>query len=40
LLVKTLVQEKPLHIEYHLSEKGQAMLGVFEQLEGMLLEKY
>ncbi|MBU6340267.1 MAG: helix-turn-helix transcriptional regulator [Bacteroidetes bacterium] len=38
LLVKTIVQEKPLHIEYNLSERGRAMLGVFEQLEGMLLE--
>lgn len=33
LLIKTVVKEKPLHIEYHLSEKGQGMTQVFRNLE-------
>jgi DNA-binding HxlR family transcriptional regulator len=35
LLQKTIIKEKPLHIEYSLTEKGKALLPVFEQLEGM-----
>ncbi|WP_291906667.1 helix-turn-helix domain-containing protein [Chitinophaga sp. CB10] len=35
LLDKITVSEKPLHIEYHLSEKGKALVPIFEQLEGM-----
>lgn len=35
LLVKEVIRLKPLHIEYQLSEKGQAMIPVFLQLEKM-----
>lgn len=35
LLTKTVVREKPLHIEHSLSERGQAMVGVFKTLEGL-----
>jgi DNA-binding HxlR family transcriptional regulator len=33
ILIKTVVKEKPLHIAYSLSEKGRAMIPVFQQLE-------
>lgn len=33
LLIKTMIQEKPLHIEYSLSERGASLVSVFEQLE-------
>jgi DNA-binding HxlR family transcriptional regulator len=36
ILVKTVVQEKPLHIEYTLSERGLAMVSVFKSMEGFL----
>jgi DNA-binding HxlR family transcriptional regulator len=36
LISKTVIQEKPLHIEYTLTEKGQSLIPVFEQLEGLL----
>ncbi|WP_299704073.1 helix-turn-helix domain-containing protein [uncultured Pontibacter sp.] len=36
ILVKTLVQEKPLHIEYTLSQRGLAMVSVFRSMEGLL----
>lgn len=35
LLDKQTVRLKPLHIEYHLTEKGRALVPVFRQLEGM-----
>ena len=35
LLEKTVVRLKPLHIEYHLSERGRSMLVIFEQLENL-----
>lgn len=35
LLDKTVIQQKPLHIEYNLSEKGKALVPVFKQLEGL-----
>lgn len=35
LLEKTTIRLKPLHIEYNLTEKGRALLPVFEQLEGL-----
>ncbi|RAJ73696.1 DNA-binding HxlR family transcriptional regulator [Chitinophaga dinghuensis] len=35
LLEKTIIQQKPLHIEYTLTEKGQSLVQVFQQLEGM-----
>lgn len=33
LLDRTVVQAKPLHVRYTLSEKGRSLLPVFEQLE-------
>jgi DNA-binding HxlR family transcriptional regulator len=36
LLEKNVVREKPLHIEYTLSEKGRQLIPVFRQLEQML----
>ena len=33
LLEKEVVRLKPLHIEYHLSEKGRLFIPVFRQLE-------
>lgn len=38
LLNKTIVQLKPLHIEYHLSEKGKSMIPVFQQIENLVSE--
>lgn len=35
LLCKTVVREKPLHIEYVLSERGRALVSVFEALEAV-----
>lgn len=35
LLTKTVVKEKPLHIEHSLSERGQALVDVFVALEGL-----
>lgn len=35
LLAKLVVQLKPLHIEYHLTEKGRSLIPVFEQLESV-----
>jgi DNA-binding HxlR family transcriptional regulator len=36
LLQKRTLQLKPLHIEYHLSIKGQSLIPVFRQLETLL----
>lgn len=36
ILEKVVVREKPLHIEYHLSEKGKSLLPVFKTLENLL----
>lgn len=36
VLLKTTVQEKPLHIEYALSERGTALIPIFRQLENLL----
>lgn len=33
LLEKVVVQQKPLHIAYHLTEKGKALVPVLQQLE-------
>lgn len=33
LLDKRIVKEKPLHIEYTLTEKGKSLIPVFQQLE-------
>ena len=39
LLIKTVVQLKPLHIEYHLSEKGMSLVSVFKELEGFSVKE-
>ena len=36
LLTKVVINAKPLHIEYHLSEKGLSVVPVFRQLENLL----
>lgn len=36
LLIKTTIREKPLHIEYQLSDKGQGLVPIFETLEGLV----
>lgn len=33
LLIRTIIKQKPLHVEYILSEKGQTLIPVFRQLE-------
>lgn len=33
LLERVIVQHKPLHIEYYLTEKGKSLIPIFEQLE-------
>ncbi|MGN6416911.1 MAG: winged helix-turn-helix transcriptional regulator [Pseudobacter sp.] len=38
LLQKITVSEKPLHIEYHLTERGKQLVPIFQQLEGMLFK--
>lgn len=35
LLQKVVVQQKPLHIEYYLTEKGKSLIAVFKQLENL-----
>ena len=35
LLQKVTITPKPLHIEYRLTEKGQSLVTVFKQLEGL-----
>lgn len=35
LLDKQIISEKPLHIEYCLTEKGKSLIPVFEQLEDL-----
>ena len=36
LLIKNIITEKPLHIEYNLSEKGRQLVPIFRQLETVL----
>ncbi|MCC7503670.1 MAG: helix-turn-helix transcriptional regulator [Saprospiraceae bacterium] len=36
LLTKTLVRQKPLHIEYALSARGASLVAVFRTLENLL----
>ena len=36
LLLKTVIREKPLHIEYVLSERGRELAGIFSTLEGLV----
>lgn len=35
LLEKITIRQKPLHIEYSLTEKGKSLIPVFKQLEGL-----
>lgn len=35
LLEKITIKQKPLHIEYYLTEKGKSLIPVFKQLEQM-----
>lgn len=35
LLERIVVKQKPLHVEYHLSEKGRSLIAVFQQLENL-----
>lgn len=35
LLLRNIVQQKPLHVEYTLSVKGKSLVGVFQQLENL-----
>lgn len=35
LLHKVVIKEKPLHIEYYLTENGQSLIPVFRQLESL-----
>ncbi len=35
LLQKVIIQQKPLHIEYLLTEKGRLLVPVFQQLENL-----
>lgn len=37
LLIKIVVKEKPLHIEYNLSEKGKSLIPIFRSLENISL---
>jgi DNA-binding HxlR family transcriptional regulator len=39
LLTKTVIKLKPLHIEYRLSDKGQAVVPVFRKLEQLRLSE-
>jgi DNA-binding HxlR family transcriptional regulator len=36
LLEKKIINLKPLHIEYNLSDKGRSLIPVFQQLENLL----
>lgn len=38
LLSRIVIREKPLHIEYVLSEKGKAMIPIFKQIETLTQE--
>lgn len=36
ILHKVIISEKPLHIEYTLSERGLSLVPIFQQLEGIV----
>lgn len=38
ILQKVTIKSKPLHIEYHLSEKGKLLIPLFEKLEEILVK--
>lgn len=35
LLEKVIIQQKPLHIEHNLTEKGKSLIPVFKQIENL-----
>ncbi|MBA9074592.1 DNA-binding HxlR family transcriptional regulator [Flavobacterium gossypii] len=39
LLEKVVVKQKPLHIEYFLTERGKSLIPVFRQLERIAVER-
>ena len=36
VLEKIVIREKPLHIEYNLTEKGKSIIPIFEKMEEIL----
>jgi len=36
LLIRNVISDKPLHIEYVLSEKGSALIPLFRQMEALI----
>ncbi|RYG40423.1 MAG: transcriptional regulator, partial [Chitinophagaceae bacterium] len=38
LLQKTIISQKPLHIEYNLTDKGRSVLHIFQGLEEITVE--
>lgn len=36
LLEKVVIKEKPLHIEYYLTENGKSLIPIFKQLENLV----
>lgn len=36
LLERIIIKQKPLHIEYHLTEKGKSLIPILRQLEGLV----
>lgn len=36
LLEKVVIKQKPLHIEYYLTENGKALIPIFKQLENLV----
>lgn len=36
LLERTVITQKPLHIEYNLTEKGKSLIPILQQLEGLV----
>lgn len=39
LLIRTIIQKKPLHVEYHLSDTGNTLIPVFRQMESLSREQ-
>lgn len=35
LIEREIISQKPLHVEYNLTEKGKSLIPVFRQLEGL-----
>lgn len=36
LLERIVIRQKPLHVEYNLTKKGEALIPIFQQLEGLV----